>query len=47
MKMLVFAHSLSEDHFATFEDCCLDFVKDVNPNDVVGFNTAAARKKVE
>lgn len=42
-----FTHSLSAEYFATFEECCLDFVKEVNPDDVAGFNTCTVRKKVE
>lgn len=42
-----FTHSLTAEYFSTFEDCCLDFVKEVNPDDVAGFNTGTVRKKVK
>lgn len=39
-----FTHSLTDEYFATFDECCTDFVKEVDPKDVGAFNYGNARK---
>ena len=40
----VFSHSLTGEYFNTMEECITDFVKCVDPEDVVGFNSGMKRE---